>query len=205
MGNRRSVEKALARAGASVRVTGDPERLARANGLVVPGVGAFPKAMESLKRLGLDEVIRARAAAGTPILGLCLGMQIMFEASAEHAETPGLGLLAGTVEVLPADGLKLPHIGWNRVTWQRPSPLIAGLPEACAFYHVHSYAARPADESDVLGLGEYATPFVSAVARPPLFGVQFHPEKSSTAGLALLRNFVDICARVPVAQEGSLS
>jgi glutamine amidotransferase len=196
MGNRRSVEKALERTGARAVVTSDHDELAAADGLVVPGVGAFPKAMANLREQGLDELVAARLAEGVPVLGICLGLQLLFESSSELGGAPGLGLLPGPVTELEAPGHKLPHIGWNLVRWRKPSPLTAGLPEACAFYHVHSFVPRPADEGDVLGAGEYGEPFASAVAREPLFGVQFHPEKSSAHGLRLLENFTQICARV---------
>lgn len=197
MGNRRSVEKALERVGARPVITRDHDELRRADGLLVPGVGAFPEAMRNLRALGLDEVIAQRLAERTPVLGICLGMQLVFDASAENGGADGLGLMSGRVERLDAPGLKLPHIGWNLVRWRRPSPLTAGLPEACAFYHVHSFAPHPAREADVLGTSDYGGPFVSAVAHGSLYGVQFHPEKSSAHGLHLLANFAAIC----VAQE----
>jgi imidazole glycerol-phosphate synthase subunit HisH len=199
MGNRRSVEKALERVGARVVLTGDHDALGAADGLVVPGVGAFPAAMERLRASGLDELVVARARAGTPVLGLCLGMQLLFDRSAELGGDDGLGLLPGEVVGLDPDppALKVPHIGWNVVSLARPSPLTEGLPERVAFYHVHSFVARPAEAADVLGRGDYGGPFVSMVARDPIYGVQFHPEKSSTHGLALLRNFTAICARTP--------
>jgi imidazole glycerol-phosphate synthase subunit HisH len=126
-------------------------------------------------------------------------MQLLFERSAELGGDEGLGLLPGGVAALEPDPptLKIPHIGWNVVTMTRASPLTDGLPERCAFYHVHSFVARPAEATDVLGRGDYGGPFVSIVARDPLYGVQFHPEKSSTHGLALLSNFTAICARTP--------
>jgi glutamine amidotransferase len=197
MGNRRSVEKALERVGARPVVTGDPDALRAADGLVLPGVGAFRAAMDRLRAGGLDELVAERAAAGTPLLGLCLGMQLLFERSTELGGADGLGLLAGTVEALEpqAPGLKVPHIGWNSVRFTRSSALVDGLGDEAAFYHVHSFAARPADEGDVLGRGDYGGPFVSIVARDPLYGCQFHPEKSSADGLALLANFAAICAR----------
>jgi glutamine amidotransferase len=200
MGNRRSVEKALERVGARVLLTGDHDALDAADGLIVPGVGAFPAAMERLRASGLDELVVRRAQAGTPVLGLCLGMQLLFERSVEHGGDTGLGLLAGEVVDLHPEPptLKIPHIGWNVVTLTRRSPLTEGLPERTAFYHVHSFVARPGDAGDVLGRGDYGGPFVSIVARDPIYGVQFHPEKSSTHGLALLRNFTAICARTPV-------
>ena len=200
MGNRRSVEKALERVGARVMLTGDHDALMAADGLVVPGVGAFPAAMARLRDAGLDELIVRRAQAGTPVLGVCLGMQLLFERSTELGGDDGLGLLPGEVVALrpEAAGLKVPHIGWNVVAMTRSSPLLEALPERCAFYHVHSFVARPGEAADVLGRGDYGGPFVSMVARDPVYGVQFHPEKSSTHGLALLRNFTAICTRTPV-------
>jgi len=197
MGNRRSVEKALERVGARVALTDDHEALNAADGLVVPGVGAFPAAMERLRERGLDELVVRRARAGTPVLGLCLGMQLLFERSVELGGDTGLGLLPGEVVELAPDPptLKIPHIGWNDVTLVRESPLTDGLPERVAFYHVHSFVVRPAEASDVVGRGDYGGPFVSIVARDQVYGVQFHPEKSSTHGLALLSNFTAICAR----------
>ena len=197
MGNRRSVEKAFEHVGAEVRVTGDHEAIRDADAVVVPGVGAFPEAMRRLSAAGLDGVIRERARHGTPVLGICLGMQLLFESSAEHEGSAGLGLLPGEVTALEAP--KLPHIGWNRVALERPSGLTAGLGDAAAFYHVHSLVCRPSDPSDVIGTGEYGESFCSIVERENVFGAQFHPEKSSRDGLALLRNFVGIAARVPAA------
>jgi imidazole glycerol-phosphate synthase subunit HisH len=188
MGNRRSVEKALEHVGAAVRVTGDHDAIEGADAVVVPGVGAFPEAMRRLSAAGLDRVIGERAAAGVPVLGICLGMQLLFEASAEHEGAAGLGLLPG--DVTPLEAPKLPHIGWNRVAMERPSALTAGLGEAAAFYHVHSFVCRPREEQDVVGRGEYGERFASIVERDNVAGVQFHPEKSSRDGLALLRNFV---------------
>jgi glutamine amidotransferase len=196
MGNRRSVEKALERVGARVALTADHDALRAADGLVVPGVGAFAAAMRSMRALGLDELVIERAAQGTPVLGLCLGMQLLFDSSTELGGERGLGLLPGDVVALDAAGLKLPHIGWNEVSFMRPSPLLDGLGERAAFYHVHSFVAMPAEESDVLGRGDYGGPFTSIVGRGDVYGVQFHPEKSSAAGLALLANFTSVCARV---------
>jgi imidazole glycerol-phosphate synthase subunit HisH len=194
MGNRRSVEKALERIGVRASVSGDPQRLREAAGLVVPGVGAFPRAMQRLRELGLDELLRERVREGTPVLGICLGMQLAFESSSELGGAAGLGLIAGDVRALDAAPLKLPHIGWNEVSFARPdSPLIDGMPLRCAFYHVHSFAPAPADEADVLGTAEYGRPFVTAVQSGSFYGVQFHPEKSSVAGLRLLANFAKLC------------
>jgi glutamine amidotransferase len=203
MGNRRSVEKALEHVGASATVSGDPARLRAASGLVVPGVGAFPRAMERLRELELDELLRERVAGGTPVLGICLGMQLAFEHSSEQGGAQGLGILAGEVRPLQAGSLKLPHIGWNEVRFtDAGSRLLAGLAPSCAFYHVHSFAPVPAHSGDVLGTAEYGAPFTSAVERGSFYGVQFHPEKSSAAGLRLLANFARICveAGAPVAR-----
>ena len=197
MGNRRSVEKAFARVGAPFAVTGQHDALRGAAGLVVPGVGAFPAAMRRLRERGLDAIVRERAADGVPVLGICLGMQLLFEHSTEHEGAEGLGLLRGHVDRLDAGGRKLPHIGWNLVTWRRPSPLVEGLGEARAFYHVHSYVVRPDDEDVVVGTGEYGERFPSVVAGGRVFGAQFHPEKSSQDGLRLLANFAEACATVP--------
>ncbi len=192
MGNRRSVEKALEHVGAGVARTADRSEIAAADAIGVPGGGAFPEAMRRLRALRLDALIRERADAGVPVLGICLGMQLLFETSTEHEGGAGLGLLAGTVTRLEAPGLKIPHIGWNTVTFEREGALTAGLGDAAAFYHVHTYACRPHDAADVVGRGEYGERFVSIVERGNVMGAQFHPEKSSLDGLALLRNFVGV-------------
>jgi imidazole glycerol-phosphate synthase subunit HisH len=194
MGNLRSAEKALEHVGATASVTRDPTEIRGAAGVVLPGVGAFPKAMEEVRRLGFDDLLRDRLEAGVPVLGICLGMQLLFEGSSELGGADGIGLLQGSVEGLSANGLKVPQIGWNPVSWRRESDLAEGLPEPCAFYHVHSYAPRPVREDEVIGTAVYGAEFASAVARPPLYGVQFHPEKSGPDGLRLLRNFVLACA-----------
>jgi imidazole glycerol-phosphate synthase subunit HisH len=196
MGNRRSVAKAFEHVGAAARFTADPRDLRAADGLVVPGVGAFPPAMARLRELGLDEVVREQAGAGAPVLGICLGFQLLYTRSEEHEEVEGLGLLAGTVTRLRAPGLKIPHIGWNEVVLERPSALTEGFGATASFYHVHSYAPRPDDDAEVVGRGEYGERFVSIVERGTIMGAQFHPEKSSRNGLALLRNFTRVCARV---------
>jgi glutamine amidotransferase len=190
MGNRRSVEKALEHVGASVVVSADPAILADAQGLVVPGVGAFPKAMERLRELGLDEFLIERAVAGVPLLGICLGMHLFFERSSELGGSEGLGIIAGEVRALAAGDLKTPQIGWNEVRWEREAPALEGLGEAAVFYHVHSFVAVPADPADMLGSAEYGERFASVVAHGPFLGVQFHPEKSSHDGLRLLGNWV---------------
>jgi imidazole glycerol-phosphate synthase subunit HisH len=202
MGNRRSVQKALERSGASAPISADEAVLARCRGLVLPGVGAFPLAMRNLRELGLDALIRSRVAEGVPLLGICLGMQLLFESSEELQPTPGLGMLAGEVTRIKPPGLTIPHIGWNEVRWERDSPLIEGLPpDSCPFYHVHSYAARPAAASDVVGSTEYGERFATVVERERVFGAQFHPEKSSGHGLAMLANFVRLCAGDGAVEE----
>jgi glutamine amidotransferase len=193
MGNVTSARMALEHVGADVRLTGDPAALAAADGVVLPGVGAFPKAMAELERRELAEPL---ADYGGPILGICLGMQLLFESSTEMGGAAGLGFLEGSVEALDSSGLKVPQIGWNDVVWRGDSPLSAGLPERTPMYHVHSFAPRPVDPAVVLGTATYGNEFVTAVGRESVFGVQFHPEKSSAHGLALLRNFVRLAARV---------
>jgi imidazole glycerol-phosphate synthase subunit HisH len=198
MGNLRSVEKALEHVGASGMLTHDHDVVRDAAGVVLPGVGAFPKAMEAVRGNGFDELLAERVEAGVPVLGICLGVQLLFERSSELGGGEGLGLLEGEVGALDARDLKVPQIGWNPVSWRRESPLAEGLPRPCAFYHVHSFAPRPGREDDVLGTAEYGSEFVSAVERPPVYGVQFHPEKSGPHGLRLLGNFARICERASV-------
>jgi glutamine amidotransferase len=194
MGNRRSVEKALEHVGARASITRDHDELRAAEGLVLPGVGAFPLAMQNLNELGLAELIRARVAQGTPLLGICLGMQLLLESSEELEPTRGLALISGEVTALATGGLRVPHIGWNEVRFERPSALTAGLPVGgCAFYHVHSLVPRPRDAADVIGSTEYGERFATIVERKNVFGVQFHPEKSSVDGLRLLESFVGLC------------
>jgi imidazole glycerol-phosphate synthase subunit HisH len=194
MGNLRSVEKALERVGAEADITSDPSRAESADGLILPGVGAFPKAMERVREIGLDELIANRLQSGVPVLGICLGLQLLFDSSVENEGASGLALLAGMVSPLEANGYKVPHIGWSPVEWQHDSRLTEGLGPETPFYFVHSFAPRPATAEDVLGTAAYGERFACAVEHPPLYGVQFHPEKSSAAGLQLLSNFVRICA-----------
>jgi glutamine amidotransferase len=197
MGNLRSVEKALERVGASAHVTSDPQAARAADGLILPGVGAFPAAMQRVRELELDVLVAERVSAGTPVLGICLGLQLLFDRSTERGGADGLGAIPGDVTALEARGLKVPHIGWEPVRWERSSELTDGLASETPFYFVHSFGVRPAEPADALGSAEWGERFVCAVARPPLYGVQFHPEKSSAAGLRLLANFARICAAVP--------
>ena len=196
MGNLRSVEKALEHVGANATIASDAASVRAADGLVLPGVGAFPKAMEGVRELGLNELIEERRAGGTPILGICLGLQLLFDSTTELGGAVGLGLLPGEVDGLDAPGLKVPHIGWSPVRWERQSRLTEGIESETPFYLVHSFAPQP-EPGDLLGTAAYGTRFACAAERDNVFGVQFHPEKSSAAGLRLLSNFAGICAAVP--------
>jgi glutamine amidotransferase len=198
MGNLRSAEKALEHVGVTASITRDPTEVQAADGVILPGVGAMPRAMERIRELGLEELIAERRESGVPILGICLGLQLLFESTTEFGGAGGLGLLQGPVTELEADGLKVPHIGWSPVRWERESRLTEGLPSGTPFYFVHSFAPQPSGE-DLLGTAEYGARFACAAERENVYGVQFHPEKSSSAGLRLLANFAGICAKAPVA------
>ncbi|HJX68513.1 MAG TPA: imidazole glycerol phosphate synthase subunit HisH [Candidatus Limnocylindrales bacterium] len=187
-----SITHGLAAVGADVVVAAEPSALAGADALVVPGVGAAASAMSHLRERGLVEPLRDWVRAGKPCLGICLGFQILFDASDEgNAET--LGLLAGRTVAL-RDAPTLPHIGWNVVRAVRPHPLFDGIPDGSYFYFVHTFAPAPADEGVVVAWTDHGQPFVSAVAKGSLYGLQFHPEKSSDAGLRLLSNFLRLVA-----------
>ncbi len=189
MGNLRSVQKGFEHAGvADAVVTDDPAVIERADGIVLPGVGAFRDAAANLRESGCEEVLLRRVAEGTPFLGICLGLQLLADVGYEDGEWQGLGLVPGTCERLPG-GVKVPHIGWNTVEYPRTSPLFDGIPESTAFYFVHSYRFVPRDEDVVIGSTEYGVRFAAAVQSGNVFAVQFHPEKSSTMGLKLLSNF----------------
>ena len=185
-GNLRSAERALARVGADVTVTDDSGSARECDGLVVPGVGAFAACMDGVRRVGGDAVVSGRLAAGRPVLGICVGMQVLYEAGDEHGvTTSGIGVLPGRVEQLHAP--VLPHMGWNTVRPARGSTLFAGV-EDQRFYFVHSYAVRPAGDGETVS--EHGEAFVAAVERGVLCATQFHPEKSGDAGLHLLHNWV---------------
>ncbi len=193
-GNLRSVAKALARSGLEPEVSADPAAIRRADAVVLPGVGAFRDAAESLRAKGLDEAVRSSIASGRPYLGLCLGLQLLFDESDEHGVTAGFGLLRGRVERFAerdagGERLRVPHIGWNTVRWSGQHPMLEGLPESDVYYFVHSYRAVAAEPANAVGAVDYGGPFAAAVARDNVFAVQFHPEKSQSAGKRLLDAF----------------
>jgi glutamine amidotransferase len=196
MGNLRSVEKALEHVGVTATISADPSEVRAADGVILPGVGAFPRAMERIRELGLDELIAERRDAGVPILGICLGLQLLFDSTTELGGATGLGIFDGPVTELDADGLKVPHIGWSPLRWERDSRLTEGIESETPFYFVHSFAPRAA-AGELLGSAAYGARFACAAERDNVFGVQFHPEKSSAAGLRLLSNFAGVCASVP--------
>lgn len=194
MGNLGSVRRALEECGAKPRVSSEPAELEGAAFVVLPGVGAFGDGMRHLAARGLDAAIRKAAAAGTPVLGICLGMQLLADRGFEGGENKGLGLISGEVRRLVPDvpGIRIPHVGWNEVSPRAGSALFEGIPGRSDFYFVHSYAFRPARAEDAAATTPYCGGFVSAVARENVFGVQFHPEKSSKRGFMLLRNFLKV-------------
>ena len=194
-GNLRSAERAVARAGASVTVTADPDAALSCDGLVVPGVGAFAACMSGLRAVGGDKIIARRAELGRPVLGICVGMQVLFAGGVEHGvSSDGCGVWPGVVDGLSAD--VLPHMGWNTVTPADGSVLLSGMPDGTRFYFVHSYALRMASAGPLLAAGaavtecEHGEPFAAAVEDGPLAGTQFHPEKSGDAGATLLSNWL---------------
>lgn len=190
MGNLRSVQKALERVGAEAQVTADPGVLDRAQGIVLPGVGAFGDAMEQLEKRALLPAV-LRQAGHKPLLGICLGMQLLFQESEEMGQHRGLGLLPGRVLRFPENELKVPHVGWNQLHLQA-DPLLSGLDDGAYAYFVHSYYVQPAETSDVLATTDYGLSFASVVGRGQIWGAQFHPEKSQDVGLRMLSNFARI-------------
>jgi glutamine amidotransferase len=188
MGNLRSVQKGFEKMGVDASIAGKPEEVDQARGVVLPGVGAFADAMANLRSSGMIEAVYRAVEAGKPFLGICLGQQLLFEASEEWGLTKGLGIFKGRVRRLP-DGLKVPHMGWNQAEIQRPDPILEGVPQSSSFYFVHSYYVDPEEQEVVLTRTEYGVSFASIVGRDNVYGIQFHPEKSSGMGLKILENF----------------
>ena len=194
VGNLFSLECSLNAIGAEVTVTADPGVLKAADQIILPGVGAFEDAAKKLRATGLDAVLKELAAAGKPLMGICLGMQMLFEKSFEYGEHQGLGLISGQVVpmegVIPGD-LKIPHIGWNALKFTKESPLFSQIQDGDCVYFVHSYYAANCD-ADVIATAEYGAELTAAVARGNVFGCQFHPEKSGKTGLSILKAFCEI-------------
>jgi glutamine amidotransferase len=192
MGNLRSVGKAFLSQGISASVTRDQDEISRADGLVLPGVGAFGDCMKNLAEYGLVDPIKEHINSGKPFLGICLGLQLLFEGSEESPDVPGLGVLEGSVVRFSQsedERLKVPHMGWNRISIKKGIPILAGIPDESWFYFVHSYYPVPKDAGVIAVTSRYGVDFTAAVARDNLFACQFHPEKSSADGLRILRNF----------------
>lgn len=191
MGNLHSVSKAVERLGYECIVTGEAERILAADSVILPGVGAFGDAMGHLRESGLDLVVKQVAAGDQPLLGICLGMQLLFSSSEEHGSHKGLDILSGSVvRFEPRDGYKVPHMGWNRLAFRQPqSPLFEGLQEGHVYF-VHSYHVLVEKESDLLGVTDYGYPVTAIVGQGNVFGMQFHPEKSGELGIKLLGNFL---------------
>ncbi len=192
LGNLHSVQKAFAYVGGDTVVTGDPETILQASKVVLPGVGAFADGMKGLESQGLAKAVRKVAELGKPLLGICLGMQLMFEKSDEQGHHQGLGFLAGKVVLFQEPSIKVPQIGWNQVALMKPSQLMDGIRDGDYFYFNHSYYCIPEEAEDMLTMTDYGVRFSSAVERDNIFGVQFHPEKSQKAGLQVLKNFVEL-------------
>lgn len=193
MGNLHSVSKAVERLGYECLVTGEAEQILAADSVILPGVGAFGDAMEHLRESGLDLVVKEIAAGDQPLLGICLGMQLLFSSSEEHGSHMGLDILSGSVvRFAPRDGYKVPHMGWNKLSFRQPeSPLFEGLEEGHVYF-VHSYHVEVSQESDLLAVTDYGHPVTAIVGQSNVFGMQFHPEKSGELGMQLLRNFLKL-------------
>ena len=194
-GNIKSVEKALILLGQEVVITGGREEILKADKVILPGVGAFGDAMANLRKTGLDQVIREVTGRGTPFLGICLGLQLLFERSGEAPGVEGLGILKGEIRRIPdSEGLKIPHMGWNSLHLENDGRLFRGISEGAYVYFVHSYYLKAADESIVKASTEYSTHIHASVEKDNVFACQFHPEKSSDVGIQILRNFVKLQA-----------
>lgn len=188
-GNTLSVTKALEKVGTRVNLTSDPEEVVNADAVVLPGVGAFGDCVRELRERGMEEACLETYRSGKPFLGVCVALQVFFESSEESPGVAGLGILPGNVVRFDVDSLKVPHMGWNELTVVRDHPVLAGL-SGEDFYYVHSYHPEPEEESDLLGVADYGGTFCAAAGRENLVAVQFHPEKSSRAGLTLYENFL---------------
>lgn len=189
MGNLRSVEKAFAKVGHEAKITNDPEQLDAATKIVLPGVGAFADAIAELHRRQLVEPLRRAVQQGKPFLGICLGLQLLFDVSYEDGEHQGLGIVPGKVVRFETNDLKVPHMGWNQLQVRKPSPILKGLSDGDHVYFVHSYYVVPDDDAVIATSTEYGVPFTSSIWRDNLFATQFHPEKSQAQGLRILANF----------------
>ena len=193
LGNLRSVQKALERVGAAAEISSDPDRVARADKLILPGVGAFRDGIAQLRATKLDEPILAHIQRGQPFFGICLGLQLLFTTSYEDGVYQGLDVFAGEVlRFADVPGLKVPHMGWNQLSVKKPAPHLADVPADGSVYFVHSYYVKPADASIIATQTDYPTPFTSAVWRDNVFATQFHPEKSQAVGLGMLRRFAEL-------------
>jgi imidazole glycerol-phosphate synthase subunit HisH len=192
MGNLRSVEKALMAVGDQAVISQDPEVVRHSDRLILPGVGAFGDAMSNLKQAGLDVAIRDAVAEGKPLLGLCLGLELLFSESEEFGRHEGLNLIPGHVRKFEETALRVPHVGWNQIESLRPDPLLENLPDGSYFYFVHSFFVEPDRSDNALAWTNYGGPFCSIARHENVWGAQFHPEKSQDAGKRLLRNFLDL-------------
>ncbi len=201
LGNLGSVQKAFRHVGATAELTADPAVLRRADALVLPGDGAFGATMDEIRARGLDRLIAEAAADGRWVLGICIGMQVLFDESEEHGQNRGLGLLEGRVRRLPA-GLPVPHMGWNRLRWKNPHPLMDGIDQGQHVYFVHSYYCDAAPDV-VVATTDYGADYAAVVARDNVLGVQFHPEKSQAAGLRLIGNFARLVATGSAARPAT--
>jgi glutamine amidotransferase len=191
LGNLHSVQKAIAYSGGNAVVTDDPKLIQRADKVVLPGVGAFAEGMKGLETRSLTKPLKEIAASGKPILGICLGMQLLFESSEELGAHPGLGVIPGKVKAFTGPNLKIPQIGWNNIIFSKQSPLLTGLEPGSYVYFNHSYYCQPDEAEDILATTTYGITFTSAIQRNNIYGVQFHPEKSQRIGLKMIRNFVE--------------
>ncbi len=204
MGNLRSVQKGLERVGVNAEITRDVGRIGKAAGVVLPGVGAFGACMDNLRRYDLEGVVRDAVDSGRPFLGICVGMQLLFEESEEYGPVQGLGILRGRCRRFPRTNdpaYRVPHMGWNQLDLVEPSPLFDGLAEGAFVYFVHSYYAESDDPSVIAATTTYGPRFVASVVRDNLFGCQFHPEKSQDVGLRILKNFGDVVMKNGTADE----